>query len=725
MSQAGNYLTDLPLICDDALARVLALTDITAIVLSEELTRLWHVRYESASRTAAAFKEIHTDKWRDYRVRLPGHTFSSACLTPRYRWQTVANLHLNEPKRTPSAAAASTGSDYPHTVELASRNVACRCSRRGDASILVLPIQHLKEFIADNPGSKILLFDQWKTYTHDSWTRNLPTTVFAFTRPCLAAFGGVGGGESGRSDETMKICSQLTSQGGAARTSAEGDEMDETDVANVSRPATKNRGSVTLSDEEDVFEDRDSDGVGSDSEVAVLPYKISKINISKMFDMLGRRNCATAWDKYVYNEALLSSDHLMRFTLALDDPNDTIFWRNLLAFLLNPRTSGKCTRNALSASSLWPSASFSPVDRHNEDEQLGYTYCTDYVQHDSATTDRKRRHETDAALLPDTVLISLRVSALGDDDLLNLRLKRFAAFFAETRDALLTRSTASDDAAKRQTLRFYWTTADPRATFAIHQQAARLLDEAAIAASWNRLRNADCFIVADTNDASDKTAVVNTTKSRQKCDLVEFVAIGCCATGNGKSAKEHNNSNSGGGSGGGSGIRQRSIRTTEKDNGLSQLNTAYVTAPPRQVLSCDSNNCLGIAPSYASLTAAARWTAVQIKLRARRAPKTVVLDEKLQLDENDRVQPAERPNAGVTSTRQHHPRPVIDATLDAKSDSVIGLFYGSLLLRQNSGDGPNDVFPADQDYLTSDGRGIVRRHFSGLPLFKYARARHN
>lgn len=322
-----------------------------------------------------------------------------------------------------------------------------------------------------------------------------------------------------------------------------------------------------------------------------------------------------AWHRYLANEALLDNDRLQRYPLHIDDPNDTIFWRNLLAILLDDR----------------------PQQRRST--------ATVIVQ-----------------------LLGLRDSVV-DHALTGLRVKRFLAFFQRTYDSLVARGCITES--KR--LELFWTCASTaaittttggcRATNAIEKLIAELSEEASVAeAWWPAMENYTCYVSSDATSARP----------------LRFRVIGCSNADGWAAGVEGPRSS----------VASRLLR--DQSDRLPYFAAAYRGG--------DNDNVVVVVDDENEET--------QCKTRDTPDRSTIIVN-------------AHTATATVTAVT-----PVRNIFLDLTADNVVGVRRdGTLLLSDSSA----RVFPpVSYGYLlAADRSSIVQRHFTGLPLLKFARPRHN
>jgi hypothetical protein len=198
-----------------------------------------------------------------------------------------------------------------------------------------------------------------------------------------------------------------------------------------------------------------------------------------------------AWNFFLNNEALLADDKVYRFESVLGDPNDALYWRNLLAQL------------------------FKTVQRRRRIAKRDENIC---------------------------VVINLSFSeeeveemAMGNGGaLFLLRFKRFLAFFSRVRKVLSEVMRSKKLAA--DTLKLFWSVVDRRRS-TVYRLASWVREEALIAKSWRTLSNYDCFIGGDSGGGGGGDD-----------GLPDVEIIGCSSSGG-----EKQRSGGGGGCGSGGG----------------------------------------------------------------------------------------------------------------------------------------------------------------------------
>lgn len=190
----GAFLTDLPLICDDLLAFRLSLINVDAIVLSDQLLRLWRVRelVDIQTADATALRSKTRDPQRDwdlgadgqvatltpaqpdyvatlrYTSCVPAERQYQLCLNPAGAWQYMERPGVQR-------AAYSTADDKA-------------CESRG--TLRVVPASRAEEYLRTRTAANVLFFDQPELFLR-STLRYLPNVLFAFTTPvydCSAFF---------------------------------------------------------------------------------------------------------------------------------------------------------------------------------------------------------------------------------------------------------------------------------------------------------------------------------------------------------------------------------------------------------------------------------------------------------------------------------------------------------------------------------------------------------
>lgn len=328
------------------------------------------------------------------------------------------------------------------------------------------------------------------------------------------------------------------------------------------------------------------------------------------------RTTFTAWQRYIANEALLPHDHhLLRFRLVIDDPTDTLFWRNLIAVL---------TRRT-----------------------------------DIAT----------AASSAANVIVEL-TGVRDHDYMLELRVKRFLAFFVQTNDILRGRN-----------VNLYWRVRDNKRRL-VHRLLARICEHAAVAHAL-KMENFSCYVTPSIPEKAttptSSVASASAAAAAAAIVLPKFQVLGCC---------DHER---------GDGHATRHGYAVSRDNNTT---TAAATHWLR-----DQSDGL---PRLVMINA--------FKRRTRNCNTAFAHDGLLDDEERRR-----RPNAIVLrSDDLNNATPIRNVFVDVRSDSVMGLRKnGSLLLKNEA-----LVYPrVSNGYLLPDGVSIVQRHFSGAPIFKFARPR--
>lgn len=191
----GAFLTDLPLICDDLLALRLSLINVDAVVLSDQLLRLWRVRelvdLQAADTTAVLSKSrepsrdwdlggdgslVLTTAEPDYVATLrytscvPAERQYQLCLNPAGAWQYMERPGVER-------SNAGHGGDANNA-----------CESRG--TLRVVPADRAEEYLRTRTAVNVLFFDQPELFLR-STIRFLPNVLFAFTTPvydCSAFF---------------------------------------------------------------------------------------------------------------------------------------------------------------------------------------------------------------------------------------------------------------------------------------------------------------------------------------------------------------------------------------------------------------------------------------------------------------------------------------------------------------------------------------------------------
>lgn len=391
-NQVDAYVTDLPLICDDVLALRLSALNIQAIVLSNNLLDLWHIRslvYNDTARLVSKAKELPVE-WSLSEDKTNLTRTKDADYLAEIR---ISNCYVGSSDSRGSNNMSSSDNDDTDGICLNSESSwdryesldvygkQCRALPR---SLRVLPVSKVRHFLYHNPGSRVILFDLPGLYANDA-LRNLPNVMFAFTRP-------------------FYDCERMFSQ--------------------RQRYANNDAGD------------------GNNSHLRAQDPSVFR-----------GRDCWTALPYFLNNDALLPNDHVFRFQCILSDPNDSLFWRNLLVQL------------------LW-----SNVAANNK------------------SSDEKHRI---------TVLITLvgfnaRDYNAVEKDLTQLRFKRFLAFFARTIQSL-QREKAIASRKWKPMFDVYWTVLD-RDRERVYKLVAEIYDEAIVAKGWSMWRNRNCYVTGDADN---------------------------------------------------------------------------------------------------------------------------------------------------------------------------------------------------------------------------------
>lgn len=440
----AGFITDLPLVCDDLLARELSNASVDAIVLSENLLDLWHVKplinLDTTDTTALLSNHRNrvSDGWDvdngvltkrfDYLidVRLsvcPNEAeINAVCINP------IGESNQIEPLRYSRDSSVGVIKSKSQTEKLANATV-CRSSK----SIRILPQKMVEAFLAENSKSIVLFFDAFEQYQQNS-LRFLPNVLFAFTTP---------------------------------------------------PPITCD------------FTTNDCESVSTASRLRFNSTELSRF-------------AGDSWFFYIDNECLLDTDNLFRFRTYLDDPNDALFWRNLLAQLLR-------LRNEASSSTSKKSA---------------------------------ERAKKGTAILIDVGWVSRQQ---WDDKraLSVLRVKRFLCFFSRLIIALSERGIKTLPFASASPIRdgeilLCWTanrSNDEWSCFhgcsnLVQEALATIVDEAVRSNTWKILRNVDCYLRPTFRD--NLSSIKNEEKNDERdgscdsndpfinrCKLVQFRHIGC------------------------------------------------------------------------------------------------------------------------------------------------------------------------------------------------------
>lgn len=447
LGSVGGFITDLPLVCDELLARELSNANVDAIFLSEDLLDLWHVKplinLEITDTTALLSNHRNriSDGWNlhdgiltkrfEYLVDVRLSTCSNEtetnalCINPLGESNQIGSLWQ------PRDSSASVIKSQSETSEQANA-VVCRSSK----SIRILPRKLVEPFLAENPSATVLFFDAFEQYRQKS-VRFLPNVLFAFTAP-------------------PKLDCDFSS-------------TDYESIANVSK------------------------------------LRFNSLETA--------RYPGNAWFFYVNNECLLDTDNLFRFRTSIDDPNDSLFWRNLLAQLLRLR---------------------------NESSKA------------AAKIAKKR-----TTILIDVDWVS-REQWNERRDLAVLRVKRFLCFFSRMITALSERGIktlpyASPVPIHHGEILICWTTNNERrdkrsylcgCSSFVQEALAAIMNEAIRSNTWGIFTNVDCYLrptfrdnlFASKNRATDEEndwscdSIDSNDPFINRCKLVRLRHIGCRST---------------------------------------------------------------------------------------------------------------------------------------------------------------------------------------------------
>lgn len=190
------------------------------------------------------------------------------------------------------------------------------------------------------------------------------------------------------------------------------------------------------------------------------------------------RETFKAWKFFLNNEALLPDDKVYRFSCALGDPNDTLYWRNLLAQLFKTfhrRRSKKQGNDGVSADENIHVIINLSVSKESEMEIA-----------ERPTAETMRTMEND-----------------GGRRLTLLRFKRFLAFFARVKK-VLDKGVRSDE---KRIIQLYWSVDDRLREF-VYRLASWMREEALIGKSWGNLHGYTCFVGPSSIGLPDDTEIV-------------------------------------------------------------------------------------------------------------------------------------------------------------------------------------------------------------------------